>query len=641
MRRSIGGCALLLTGCLGCLGCLHAPMPWSPDGSWIVYTVEVRAPDAILKAGWLFDRSTPASPERATPVVGYRLWATRSASGESVLLEDSSGAITAPGWSPDGRALAFGRVVTGEDRTSRFEVVVLEGLTRRRVVSSRPLTALDAEATRLAYQAIAWSPDGRYLAVPQLEPVGLAIIRADNGRAVNVIPDAFLPSWSPTGGRLAFYLRSGGHTLHYLESALGQPRPLIDVGQASQAPCWNRDGSSLIVVARRASQKPGEAGNEVLDLVQVHTDKAVVETLRSLSTPQKLHRDQPIEGSSITADRDLDNIFSSIAVEGQPNEVTWYRPKLTEVHKKFPIIDDSIPIGSLSFSPDGKTLAARVGPVDQLAAPLLCDTESSELEVRLIAPDDSTRLDWIATLIGAARRTLAELPATRVRVGSDQSLPINRPTLLPLLTELTEHPETLFRLRRIGKHGRTLCDQPSEARELNPTTRDLIREARLFFDYLREDYSAALVDLDALELDSRSPEHRLALLTIRAQILVNQGRFVAAKRVINFLDQADRPIEQRIEWTGQQYVMTSEPRADHGWPRFLAESSARLQATLNDPKPDEPEAEGLRPGMGISRRPQVPSRPILPNIPGPVEVISPRPMVVPSKPGVMSRDAPR
>ena len=208
-------------------GCLHAPMPWSPDGKWLAYTVEVRPVEPILRPGLALrvadDAPRPSRRERADrrPTDSGR---PGGDSGASVLLEESTLPLTAPGWSPDGRALAFGRVVAESDGTGRFEVVVLEGPTRRRVVVSRPLTEIGPEASRLPGQAIVWSPDGRHLAVPQLNPLGMAIIRADTGRQVSAINDAFLPSWSPDSTRLAFFIRGTGDTLNCIDSPTGLAR---------------------------------------------------------------------------------------------------------------------------------------------------------------------------------------------------------------------------------------------------------------------------------------------------------------------------------------------------------------------------------------------------------------------------------
>ena len=61
------------------------------------------------------DRRPPTPAPRPGRRRRYRLWATRADTGASVLLEESTGPLTAPGWSPDGRALAFGRVVAEAD----------------------------------------------------------------------------------------------------------------------------------------------------------------------------------------------------------------------------------------------------------------------------------------------------------------------------------------------------------------------------------------------------------------------------------------------------------------------------------------------------------------------------------------------
>jgi len=617
--------ALALVSALAIGGCLHAPMPWSPDGKWIAYTVEVRPEGQLLRPGWLFEAVDGPAASRPAPrskPSGYRLWATRGDSGASVLLEDSPGPLTAPGWSPDGRALAFGRVVPEAEGPGRFEVVILEGPSRRRVVVSRPLPAIGAETARLPGQAIAWSPDGRYLAVPQLGPDGLAIIRADNGRQVNAINDAFLPSWSPEGGRLAFYVRGTTDTLHYIDSALGQSRPLSEVGQAGQAPAWTRDGMTLIVVARKP-QGQGDAA----ELHRVRVDTGQVEKVRSLTDDGALGRDRSIEGVSIALDRDCENLFCSTVVEGQPHQLAWIRPRENGVvYKKFSMLDHTAPMGSLSLSPDGRTLAARIGSADRLSAPALCDLESPDLRTRLIAPDDASRVEWIATLLGSARPILATLPAATVDPRDPASGRVERPTILPILGEFEANSEAFFRLRRIGRMGRPLCDRPVDAPPAGPELAAILDEARLFFDYLREDYAAALGSLEALETRADSPDRRFRLLSVRAQIFLAKGQMEQARQTIAYLRDREPRSPHRLEGVGASFALTPESTPGRGWPAYLANRADAVRAILHDEGPDHPPnpdnpGPALRLDRGLFRFNQIPDRPF------PIEPILPEPPV--------------
>jgi WD40-like Beta Propeller Repeat len=618
MRRTIL-LALSLVFALIVGGCLHAPMPWSPDGKWLAYTVEVRPIDGMLRSGWLFESPTspPSVPsQESSRPTGYRLWATRADSGESVLLEDSPLPLTAPGWSPDGRALAFGRVVVDAEGTSKFEVVILDGPGRRRVLSSRPLGILGSDASRLPGQAIAWSPDGRYLAIPQLNPLGLAILRADNGRQVNTINDGFLPSWSPDGARLSFYMRGTGDTLNCIDSPTGQPRLLAEVGQAGQAPAWSRDGLTLVVAARKSVPRGVEPAGDQVEMLRVRVDTGQSETIRALSNDAVLSRNRAIEGVSIAFDLDGENLFFSTVVEGIPHQITWYHPRENVIYKKFSIVDYTAPMGSLSLSPDDRTLAARIGSIDRLSPPALCDLESPDLRSRLIAPDDSSRVEWIATLVRTARGILGALPTASAAPNAPTSSSLERISLLPVVGEFESNSEQTHRLRRIGRLGRPLCDRPPSALPASPEVVALLDEARLFFDYLSENYSAAMNSLEALETSAETSDRRLRLLGIRAQIFLARGDVDRAEQTIRYLENLDRNPPRRIEWAGSEYVVTAtEPTTGRGWPSYLAWRALVIRTQLQDDGPDHhinPDAPRVNFGIGpLDHR----GNPIFPNDP--------------------------
>ena len=72
-------------------------------------------------------------------------WPTRAEDGASVLLEDGPGPLTSPGWNPDGTALAFGRLLAGEDGSARYEIIEQTGPEQQRVLYHAVLSAPQAD----------------------------------------------------------------------------------------------------------------------------------------------------------------------------------------------------------------------------------------------------------------------------------------------------------------------------------------------------------------------------------------------------------------------------------------------------------------------------------------------------------------
>ena len=100
---------------------MSSPMSWSPDGEWLSYTVVTDAEPDRLRPAWTFLSANagseppgphgPVSRGTVAPPAIYRIWATNRGRQPSVLIEESRWPLTAPAWSPRGKAIAFGRFV--------------------------------------------------------------------------------------------------------------------------------------------------------------------------------------------------------------------------------------------------------------------------------------------------------------------------------------------------------------------------------------------------------------------------------------------------------------------------------------------------------------------------------------------------
>jgi hypothetical protein len=627
---------------------VQSPMDWSPDGRWLAYAVSSpESPDSAdsLPPGWIFEASRladasvraearsrarvsgtdPSSPRTekaneappppsATPLppTRFQIWATEYPGLATVKLAESDGPLGPPAWRPDGKGVAYGRFVRETSKEAaedsprsaasgpiRFELIVQDGLDRRRVLFSLPHTELGPEVLESFFEVPpSWSRDGRSLAFHRpTDPPGVVIVESTTGRVRKIVEDAALPSWSPDGARLCVTRRgrpeSGQDTIELIDVAGAEAPPdsrkLVTLGRLVLPPCWARDSQSLLVVAWRPSVKAGRRPGLQIDLLRVllSGESAPVTTMatamptpvmpmgdlqrRIMRAPQLASAVSEIRGATFSIESESEDCFYSTEQDGHPASVVWFNARTGATIKRFPPLDVSVRIGPLAASPDTRTLAVRLDPPGFLAPPAFCDPAAESLT--MILPDEAARQSWLAALVQTSEYLLAEsLPSPAVA-----GEPARRASVLPVPGEISVTNPVSLRLRRIAKIGRAVCDQPiagrsevGEAGKPEPTDRETLEEVRLFFDYLGGDYDAAASTLDRLDGLIQDRDRRLAILGIRAQVLLARGDLEQAGSILDYLATSRPSDVVRVEETPMGYVSSRTTDPNQNWVRYLA-----------------------------------------------------------------------
>jgi Tol biopolymer transport system component len=186
------------------------------------------------------------------------------ADGRNVKPLTHDGHSHTPSWSPDGRRILFVHDSALQTKPAYREAKEFE--------SYHPveLQVMDKDGgnRRLLRRlepfifSAAWSPDGKTLAITRLpaawanrprtaeEPVraGLFLLPADgHGEPRLLFRNAFTPSWSPDGRRLAFSVeRPGGlWAVHVADSDGSHDVPLTDPSRIAGSPAWSPDGKLI------------------------------------------------------------------------------------------------------------------------------------------------------------------------------------------------------------------------------------------------------------------------------------------------------------------------------------------------------------------------------------------------------------
>ncbi len=166
---------------------------------------------------------------------------------------------TSPAWSPDGNSILFLR--SSKTETAIFVSPAANGV-HRKIADVYP-ARLDAAGIESNVHPVAWSPDGRYLALGDRgsanEPFSVYLIALEDGsrRKLTLPPERIVgdtnPAFSPDGAEVSFIRApgSGVSDIWVTGARGGAPRRLTFDNRDILSQTWTRDGRYIVFSSNR------------------------------------------------------------------------------------------------------------------------------------------------------------------------------------------------------------------------------------------------------------------------------------------------------------------------------------------------------------------------------------------------------
>ncbi len=542
---------------------VHAQV-WSPDGLWLAYSTPyqpLELPTAVNLQILLGDecKASALDPWLANQSGGGRLWCTRAQDGESVLIDEQNGGwITEPAWSPDGHALAYGRVIDRERQAPRFELVIRSASQRSQVISSWDwFPPTDAPFVRVV-RSVTWSPDGSSITVPSVADgkLGLLVVAATDGKTLHAIPDAFLPAWSPDGRTLAYYVASAGQgadpALALWNSEVEHPRlmnyPAPSLLKVAGPPAWFSDGQLILFPSAKGADLSQQVDQLVIGLLPL-PDRRTPPNL-SMAIPADA-RTGDVRVFEIAVDPMNEGIITSHAITNKLSTFTWFRGGPGAVYKRLSPFDKTSPFVAMAINsrPGFRRIACRILGPNGLSPPALFDPDKEFFTP--VAPDKSTNLTWQFFIT----QGILELAAGST-TGNVSDLK-SRPTLFPIPGELPEMHPGLVRMRKLAQQAVSLQRKNQTQIAGSSEFSDRL-DSQLVVALAGGEYATAsgLIDLLANEVEDTTS--RLRLQGLRAQVYLAMGDKPRAMVILTHL----RELVQRDGLTIEEFadrIQTREP----------------------------------------------------------------------------------
>jgi Tol biopolymer transport system component len=164
---------------------------------------------------------------------------TVNADGSNVRALTNYQSVGSPSWSPDGRRILFiSKPQFNEPMAAGIYTMNRDGNDVRLIWSP--------ETKDENFANPKWSPDGKTIAFMRMLPgephPDLCLIPANGGEARVLVQFGMQPSWSPDGSKIALSQEGGIKTIHVDGSGL---TALMPTKQSAASPAWSPDGKRI------------------------------------------------------------------------------------------------------------------------------------------------------------------------------------------------------------------------------------------------------------------------------------------------------------------------------------------------------------------------------------------------------------